>query len=30
VVLLDAPHCLLQCVPDEAVRQIREFVQKLS
>jgi pimeloyl-ACP methyl ester carboxylesterase len=30
VVVLDAPHCLLQCVPDEAVRQIREFVQKLS
>lgn len=30
VVVLDAPHCLLQCVPDEAVRQIREFMQKLS
>ncbi len=30
VVVLDAPHCLLQCVPGEAVRQIREFLQKLS
>jgi pimeloyl-ACP methyl ester carboxylesterase len=30
VVVLDAPHCLLQCVPDEAGRQIREFLQKLS
>ena len=30
VVVLDAPHCLLQCVPAEAVRQIREFLRKLS
>lgn len=30
VVVLDGPHCLLQCVPAEAVRQIREFLQKLS
>lgn len=30
VVVLDAPHCLLQCVPAEAVRQISEFLQKLS
>jgi pimeloyl-ACP methyl ester carboxylesterase len=30
VVVLDAPHCLLQCVPDEAVRQIRQFMRTLS
>jgi pimeloyl-[acyl-carrier protein] methyl ester esterase len=30
VVVLDAPHCLLQCVPDAAARQIKEFMQELS
>ena len=30
VVVLDAPHCLLQCVPNAAARQIQEFLQELS
>jgi pimeloyl-ACP methyl ester carboxylesterase len=30
VVLLDAPHCLLQCVPNAAGRQIKAFMQELS
>ncbi len=30
VVELDAPHCLLQCVPEAAAEQIREFLQGLA
>jgi pimeloyl-[acyl-carrier protein] methyl ester esterase len=30
VVVLDAPHCLLQCVPNAAARQIKEFMHELS
>jgi pimeloyl-[acyl-carrier protein] methyl ester esterase len=30
MVVLDAPHCLLQCVPHEAARQIGQFMQELS
>jgi pimeloyl-[acyl-carrier protein] methyl ester esterase len=30
VVELDAPHCLLQCVPGMAAEQIREFLQGLG
>jgi len=30
VVVLDAPHCLLQCVPGAAARQITQFMQELS
>jgi len=30
VVELDAPHCLLQCVPDTAARLIGDFTRKLS
>jgi len=30
VVVLNAPHCLLQCVPNAAARQIKEFMQELS
>jgi pimeloyl-[acyl-carrier protein] methyl ester esterase len=29
-VVLDAPHCLLQCVPTAAARQIGQFMQELS
>jgi pimeloyl-ACP methyl ester carboxylesterase len=30
VVELDAPHCLLQCVPGMAAQEIREFLQRLA
>jgi pimeloyl-[acyl-carrier protein] methyl ester esterase len=30
VVVLDGPHCLLQCVPEAAARQITQFMQDVS
>src|SRR3569833_1439724 len=30
VVVLDAPHCLLQCAPGAAARQITQFLHELS
>jgi pimeloyl-ACP methyl ester carboxylesterase len=30
MVVLNGPHCLLQCVPNAAARQIKEFMQELS
>ena len=27
---IDAPHCLLQCEPQQAAEQIREFLQALA